>query len=287
MKIFLAGGVTGNLFPFFRTLSGKESEEAVLEKLNIFLAESGEMLKGFDGTKNFFIDKRNSPYALESFAYMNDKVERLIPWFKDFMLDSGAFTFLQQSKAGKRGSCNWDEYAEKYATFVKEKGIEYFFELDIDSIVGYKKVKELRNSIEKIAGRQPIPVWHKSRGKEEFLRMCDEYKYVALGGIVIKEITKDEYKYFPWFIREAHRRGCKIHGLGFTNISCLPKYHFDSVDSTAWLAGNQFGFLYQFDGKMMKHIVHPKGMRFSNARNAAIMNYCEWMKFLKFAETHL
>ena len=46
-------------------------------------------------------------------------------------------------------------------------------------------------------------VWHKSRGKDYWLKMIKEYDYVAIGGIVTKEIKPSEYKYFHWFIRQA------------------------------------------------------------------------------------
>ena len=39
----------------------------------------------------------------------------------------------------------------------------------------------------------------------------------------------------------------KIHALGFTSISGLEKYHFDSVDSTSLTTGNRFRMLYHFD----------------------------------------
>lgn len=227
--------------------------------------------------------KSHRPFILESFYYADEDTERLIPYFGDFLLDSGAFTFMQNSKS----HCNFDEYLERYADFINRNHVDKFFELDIDSVVGYPKVKQYRKKLEALTGKQCIPVWHKSRGKDEFLKLCDEYPYVALGGIVAKELLPDDYKYFPWFIREAHKRNAKIHGLGFTNLKLLPKYHFDSVDSTAWTTGNRFGFIYKFDGKTMKKIDPPKNHRISKPREAAVNNFDEWVKFQKYAVSNL
>lgn len=229
----------------------------------------------------------HKPYILESFYYADADTERLLPLFGDFLLDSGAFTFMQSSKS----HVVWEEYIERYANFINRNHIEKFFELDIDSVVGYQKVIEYRKRLEKLTGRQCIPVWHITRGKENFLRMCDEYGYVALGGIAGQKSGSDKYKKyhaaFPWFISEAHKRRCKIHGLGFTALAYLPKYHFDSVDSTAWTTGNRFGFIYQFDGKtMIKHSV-PQGKRLSDSRKVALINYTEWIKFQKWAVRNL
>lgn len=227
--------------------------------------------------------KQHRPYILESFYYADDTTEKLLPYFGDFLLDSGAFTFMQSSKS----HVNWDEYIERYASFINRNNIEKFFELDIDSVVGYDKVLKYRKRLEKLTNKSVIPVWHKSRGIDEYKRMCDEYDYVAIGGIVAKEIKPEQYGAFPMLIAEAHRRKAKIHGLGFTSLEWLPKCRFDSVDSTAWTTGNRFGFIYQFNGKTMVKHDCPKGKRLADSKRVAEINYLEWIKFQKYAEKNL
>lgn len=247
--------------------------------MELYLAESGGLWNAYMQDDDF-----NGVNILQSFYYMNDRMASLIPHFGDFLLDSGAFTFM----VGNHGKeIIWEEYADKYADFVKRHHVEKFFELDIDSLIGYQRVKELRSRIEKATGKQPIPVWHKSRGWEAYIRECQEYPYVALGGIALKELNKKDYSAFPAIIAEAHKWGAKIHGLGFTQLSLLPKYHFDSVDSTSWTAGNRFGYLYRFDGKTMQKHAVPPGKRLSDARAVALYNFTEWVKFQKYAEVHL
>lgn len=198
---------------------------------------------------------------------------------KDYLLDSGAFTFMNSNK-----TTNWQAYIDSYIDFINKNDIKHFFELDIDSIVGYEKVKQIRKYIEQKTGKKCIPVWHKSRGKEEFIKMCGEYDYVAIGGIVTKEIKKTEYKFFKWFITEAHKRGCKIHGLGFTPTKSLSEYKFDSVDSTNWLSGARFGSLYYFNGRYIQ------SKNFENKRakkEISVHNLREWIKFQKYADKNL
>lgn len=223
---------------------------------------------------------------LETFYYLrkNKELPRLIKSFGNFLLDSGAFTFMSGA-----ASVDFDNYVEEYGTFIKEWKIEKFFELDIDSVVGLEEVERLRNKLEKITGKKPIPVWHKSRGKDYFIQMCKEYPYVVIGGIVTKEIpTKLYEKMFPWFISTAHKYGCKIHGLGYTNIKGLHKYHFDSVDSTAWLYGNMSGSVYQFDAKngIMITTKAPKGKQLIS-KAVALNNFNEWVRFQKYARIRL
>lgn len=226
---------------------------------------------------------QHHPYILESFYYANADTERLLPYFGDFLLDSGAFTFIQNSKT----HVDWDAYIERYADFIKKNNVQKYFELDIDSIVGYEKVKEFRKRLERAVGWQSIPVWHKGRGLKEFSRMCDEYPYVAVGGIAIKEIRQDQYDAFYALIKEAHRKNAKIHGLGFTSIKNIKKYRFDSVDSTAWTTGNRFGYIYKFTGDNIIKIDPPKGKKLADSKAVALNNYTEWIKFQKYAEEYL
>lgn len=227
--------------------------------------------------------KKSGPYILESFYYTDVDTERLLPHFGDFLLDSGAFTFMTNSTA----RLDWDEYVKKYAAFINRNKIEKYFELDIDSVVGYPQVLKYRAKLEDLTGRPCIPVWHKSRGMNEFYKMCDEYGYAAIGGIVSKEIKPEHYGALPKLITEAHRRGCKLHGLGFTSLAWLPRCHFDSVDSTAWTTGNRFGYVYKFNGKTMAKVDCPPGKRLGDPRKVALINFTEWVKFQKWAEINL
>lgn len=221
--------------------------------------------------------------VLQSFYYCDDfTVNTILPNCKRFMLDSGAFTFFGSGK-----NADWNEYVKKYAKFINDNNIKLFFELDIDKLIGYERVLYYRKQLEDMTGKPCIPVWHKSRGQEEFYKMCERYNYVSIGGIVTREISKKEYKYFPHFIKAAHQHGAKIHGLGFTNMEGLTKYHFDSVDSTAWLSGNRFGKIDLFDGKKIVSRAKSSGQRLSDSKAAALHNYREWVKFQKYADKYL
>lgn len=202
MRLFMAGGVSGNLKPFWSDVAGriKEGEsidQAKTESIKAFLNDPAATFGDY------------KPYVLESFFYCDETTEKLIPHFGDFLLDSGAFTFMQ----GKGGSPDWDDYIERYADFINRNKVRKYFELDIDSVVGYPRVQQIRAKLEMLTGIQPIPVWHKSRGIAEYKRHCEEYPYVAIGGYVSKEIIPADYKAFPAMISYAHQHGAKIHCL--------------------------------------------------------------------------
>lgn len=213
-------------------------------------------LSGLSGMRERMLDGTlpiEQMFILESFFSMQKWMIPLIRRFSSFLLDSGAFTFMSAAK--KHGDTDWLSYADKYADFIVENNIELFFELDIDSIKGLPYAEMLRQRIETRVGRQSIPVWHISRGKQYFEALCKDYKYIAFGGILTDGVgTQKIEKYFPWFISTAHANGCKIHGLGYTNTNNLARLHFDSIDSTTWTSGGRFGEIHEFsNGVITKH----------------------------------
>lgn len=266
MDLYLAGPIHHG--------TGAIKQEATM---NLYLA-------GEHDTKNGRNALSEDVMVLESYYYAKDNrfITALIPKFRKFLLDSGAFTFMQ----GKGAAVNWDNYVDQYAEFILANNVTRYFEMDIDSIAGLREVERLRDRLETKTNRKCIPVWHKSRGKDYWIKMAKEYDYVAIGGIVSGEIKKDEFRYFPALIQMAGEHGAKVHGLGFTQLAGLTKYKFYSVDSTAWLYGNRSGFVQRFNGETLVKISAPAGMKMK-ARETAIYNFNEWVKFQRYAEKHL
>ena len=242
-------------------------------------------LAGLSSRKFLADEYMHCKYILESYYSMADW---LIPTALNcelFLLDSGAFTFMTTQK----DVTDFNDYLTGYINFINKYDIKRFFELDVDSIVGIAEVERLRKRLEEETGKKCIPVWHKSRGKDYFIEMCRNYDYIAIGGIASKEITTSEYKYFRWFIDTAHSYGCKIHALGFTSLSGMYDYNFDSADSTSWLNGTKFGRLYHFDGKYMLK-TEAEGRKRKNGitpSNIDRANYYEWIRFQEFADKYL
>lgn len=225
-------------------------------------------------------------YILESFYYIQDWQLEYLKQKDLFLLDSGAFTFMNNNK----GQVNWEEYINKYAEFINKNDIKYFFELDIDSIVGYEEVKRLRNILEDKTRKKCIPVWHKSRGLDEWIKLTKDYNYVAIGGIVTKEIKSSEYKFFTPLLDIAKKNNCKVHGLGFTNLTSLHKYKFYSVDSTSWKSGGRFGTIYQFKHDKLIQSKKPEGKR-AKSKNGwydkiELQNMIAWSELQKYADKY-
>jgi len=290
MKYHLAAVVILGVFqPLMRDLSMKyhlagndgyhRSKEFLKEAMRIFLAGSE--------TRQYIVDSLDDlkdVNILESYFYLRqfESYMEIVKHCGSFLLDSGAFTFMQK----QHGNVDWDSYIEEFAAFINKWDVKLFFELDIDSLVGIKEVERLRQKLTDLTGKKPIPVWHKSRGKQYFIDMCKEFDYVAIGGIVTQEIPRKKYESaFPWFIKTAHDNGAKIHGLGYTSVPNLRKYHFDSIDSTTWLSGNMSGKIFKFNpvNGTMAEIFAKEGQKLKS-REAALNNFVEWVKFSKYCE---
>lgn len=234
---------------------------------------------------DWYLKEKLAPkFMLESFFYLEDWLFQM-PSFdvNNFLLDSGAFTFISQKT---RTKTNWDDYVERYAEIINRRGIRYFFELDIDALVGLAEVERLREKLERLTGRKSIPVWHKSRGKQYWLDLIETYDYVAIGGIALGTIKKNEHKFFSWFLRTARERKAKVHGLGFTNLEGLTKYPFYSVDSTSWI-GSRYGKMFVFNGATLKAVNKPANSRMTDYRRCDKQSLAAWIKFQHYAETNL
>lgn len=252
--------------------------------MKIFLA-CGTSACNKEEKENFF--KENKPlYLLETF-YSGEKICKEvidIVGVDNFLLDSGAFTFMNNFK----GKVNWDKYVEDYANFINKYNIKYFFELDIDVLVGIKEVERLRDKLEKLTNKQCIPVWHKLRGIEYWKKMVKDYSYIAIGGIVVKEIKNKEFYLIKKMIDYACTKNVKVHGLGFTKTKELKNYNFYSVDSSSWLSSASRGQkLSYFNGKYMENKDINKGVKKANIIKLSGFNFKEWIKFQEYADKYL
>lgn len=227
-------------------------------------------------------------YILESFIYLKAKSKQMKEYLKwcmsaeEFLLDSGAFAFINKSKkASSFSEESLKKYIDDYIEFINKHDIKHFFEMDIDCIVGYDDVKRIRKYIEKSTNKKVIPVWHRSRGMEDFHNMCKEYKYVAVGGIAAGEIKRSEYGLLCELCDIAHSYGCKIHGLGYMPLSVLNERRcpFDTVDGTTWIR-HMHKSSFSLDNGILKRIENDDRYW----RTLDQDSYSAWVEFSKLPD---
>lgn len=176
-------------------------------------------------------------YMLFSFYYLKDDVFRKVaPKCEKIMIDSGAHSFQK----GK--TVDWVNYTKRYAEWIKANDsdkITGYFEMDVDNMIGYSNVLELRKILESVTNKI-IPVWHKNRGIEDFKKMCQDYsgRWIAVTGFKNEDIKDEQYL---MFLKYAKKHNCKVHCLGMTRRKILDKIPFDSVDSSSWRQSAIYG----------------------------------------------
>lgn len=228
-----------------------------------------------------------SRYILEPYVWFDGKKpdvqERLMSLVnnENFLLDSGAYSFMNALK-GK--PADFDAYLERYIQFINRFGIRYFFELDLDSVIGYERTLAMTRLLEQETGRKCIPVFHKSRGLAEWERMCKEYEYVAIG--TIYEYQRKE-SVLVKLLDIAKQYGTKVHGLGFTSCKKLKRVKFYSVDSTSWVMGQKAGQIGSFNGDEVVSYNPPKGFRVKHYKVAEELTIEAWLQYQKYAEDYL
>ncbi len=205
--------------------------------------------------KYFVESKVKMKWNLMSYYYIKNKVD-LAEFIRDnseeIMIDSGAHSFQKGKKV------DWVEYTKKYAEFIKQfdrPNVVGYFEMDVDNVLGYDKVLELRKILEAVSNKI-IPVWHQNRGIEEYKKMCQDYagKVIAITGFKNADIKDEQYM---MFLKYAKKYNCKVHCLGMTRKKILDKVPFDYVDSSSWKQGALYGRINK-KGKVSKNFSKEK-----------------------------
>ena len=224
-------------------------------------------------------------HILQSFAYAKEKDAEYYPQCKSFMMDSGAFTLMMSKSKSK----NFDikKFTTNYGNFIKKNNIDNFVELDVDGIYGVDTYVDMLHLLQDITGKDPVRVFHGWRGKDYFKELVKQKERICLGGVAVGKARARSLDYFQWFLDEAHRNYCKVHGLAITSDKLIRKYNFDSVDSSTWSFSIRGGWIYRFDGSGLSTYEGSSGCT-GNERisNAFCMQYAlkEWGKLSQYVD---
>jgi len=199
----------------------------------------------------------NCEYGLMSFFYLKNnqvKFDEMSKKLNHILVDSGAHSFQHGLKV------DWESYTRDYADFISRNTnnpkIEGFFEMDVDNVIGYDRVLELRAILESVSDKI-IPVWHRNRGVTDFIEMCKKYsgKRIAITGFRNNDILDSQYNLF---INTAHKYGCKVHVLGMTRVYLLNELNLgleDSFDSSSWIMLSAYAKLSIQYNKFDKYVL--------------------------------
>lgn len=176
-------------------------------------------------------------------------------------IDSGAHSFFGAagiSSAGHQQNTkaklpDHEIYFRDYVAWLKKNydKFSYFVELDIQAIIGLKRVKEWRQILKQEGlYSKCIPVMHSIDTWDDFIEMCEtcDSKYIGFEGMRKKKITMPYMK----MLKYCHKNGVRVHGFALTAKEVTTKYPFYSVDSTTWTVPNRFGTVIVLEDGQMK-----------------------------------
>ena len=227
--------------------------------------------------------------VLLSFYYKSEaEIDEIILKNPDvsFIIDSGAHTLQHNAK-----EIDYEAFFTKYLNLVKrhkDRKNVVFVELDIDNVVGYKRVTEWREKL--LAVRDDtIIVWHKwseeLAGRKLFEEYCKTYKYIGIPNKDLKNISlKTAFKI-------AKENKTKVHGFAMTKQNLLRRYEFDTVDSSYWTASVRFGNIFIFDRTKLRTFDKFRFKRLYNVtfdkiprEKVVMLALMEWKKLIDYFE---
>ena len=253
--------------------------------MKIYLADSYGHYKYILKELNY--DKSKLPvYLLQTFydlRSLNDNdIKYIIKNCKCFLLDSGAFTFMNSGK-----KVMWKKYVDEYIEFINIYNINQFIELDLYTLpeIGTQRTLKIRKYIEYNTGKQTIPVFHACMGMEMYRDLCKEYDYIAIGasGLTSECRWVKNDKLLFQMVKIANSYNTKVHGLGYTRLSNInnTKIPFYSVDSSAWV-GSRFNTRYDIkNGILVNSNAVRKGERLKDWKQLDLHNLKVWRKIQK------
>jgi hypothetical protein len=148
-------------------------------------------------------------------------------------LDSGAFSAFTKGVTID---------IQEYISFIKQyqNYIEVYANLDV---IGFPEATLQNQKIMEKAGLSPLPCFHYGEDIKYLKYYIENYKYIALGGMVpisSKDLSVWLDKLFSDYVPET----TKVHGFGLTSLKLMIRYPWYSVDSTSWCITGRMGSVY-------------------------------------------
>lgn len=224
--------------------------------MRMYLAGGESMIRTYKlavpGEANLFASYFYTSNATKFLEHM-----RQYPRTKGFItIDSGAHSFFglqgMSCTSGKTPLSvekpDEEKYFAAYCDWLEKywSDINYFVELDIQSIIGIERVRAWRQVLkDRGLFSKCIMVHHSSDppGHFEELLETSESRYIGFEGKRERKILLD---YMP-LLKRCYEAKIRVHGFALTSRDVVSKYPFFSVDSTTWANTTRYGMVISRD----------------------------------------
>lgn len=201
-----------------------------------------------------YLQNSRCKYWLVAFPELNKKkdFQDIVDFCDDLFLDSWWYSI-------RNSGLNLS--VVDYANFINKYPDLFNVRVNMDT----GSVEETLNNqkfLEQETGQKILPVYHRSDLRDNWTKLleeyCEKYDYIGLWWVAWVGLSPKTRHYYLWkSFQIAMKYKTKIHWFWITNMSCLLRYPFYTVDSTSWLQGvkfNQFtifknGQWYKYTGR--------------------------------------
>lgn len=225
---------------------------AGMEKItHAIIAQNSGIKYGLWSCYPFLAKKLNLNY-LSDFVKTDDKssTSEINRFEKHTIMDSGIFTLMFGSQAGKKDKGFIDKWFNLLCDFVLENKIpSTCVEVDCQKILGVQQAWEYRIRMkEKLPNNRQINVFHLDDGQYGLDKLIDFSDYIAIGVPEFRKNRQDAYKEYVYktiyYIKEK-KPEIDIHLLGCTNETLLKRCRFcTSCDSTTHLTPMKYNTIF-------------------------------------------
>ena len=196
-------------------------------------------------------------------------------------LDSGAFTFNSALLKGKQSRADVErqveEYAAKYAEWIKEAHFPFDFHVTLDYVAEAPTVRRMTRLLRQM-GIQPTPVYHGDSGLDTIKRYYDQgCRFIAISRMLYT-LKVPRRRYYEKVFEVTEKLGMNCHGFACTG-SEIHDFPWVSVDSTS-LIRNRGEIFFPSKGEGLSTVQTSKR---HNGAGECLKEYVQSMGF-DFAE---
>lgn len=177
-----------------------------------------------------------------------------------FFIDSGAYTYMGDSKYEDYTIEQWENQIQRYLNWARRhKDIIFAIaSLDIERLVGGEQVQKWNEKyFEPFMLETEIPVcfvWHDEDTSLTWEQYCQRYPYVGTSWATEEADLQTGID----TLRVAEKYGSLVHGMAMTKTALLTSLPYYTVDSTTWLVGLQYGEINYWTGQKMTRLKKDK-----------------------------
>jgi len=223
-------------------LKHERFEEAAIEAAikSLSRIEPGSRVYfSYNGAYGKLLKNHNAKILVSYGTVRNSDIGKLLEGFIHVMLDSGAY----QVHRGVVEAISVDSYANWLLRDVLPKCshiVDCYANLDVIG-GGGKQTLQNQKALES-HGLTPIPGWHQGEDVRILDYYCENYPWVAIGGLVNTK-TKQLWKLFDWLHGRYPNQKFHIFGVGIDLLNYTGGFKAYSCDCSTWNIAARFGHL--------------------------------------------